>query len=231
MLFGQSLRERNIVMKNIVVVPQEIREQSERLHEFFPNTVGHINHDLLQRFENTHPILPSGAVWSVIPIWIFTGDSYENALMKVLESLKIAYGSLKNYREDTLGNGNLRETVGKASAMQMVLEKQDTGITTLFPIHFFCDIGEQTDMNDSDPSKSIAFPIGAYEVAMALLVHREYFQSLGDVRIFCSGDQYRETHNRDSTRVPYFEFKEGKLEFGTDFARNIPNTAMAFILP
>ncbi|EKD29647.1 MAG: hypothetical protein ACD_78C00322G0002 [uncultured bacterium (gcode 4)] len=203
-------------MSETIHRPENIGEQLVKLYKRFPLIAGDANPDLLQKIEKFEATLPIGAFWAAIPSWLYIVNSYQKALLKLFEFLKEDYGDFKNYREGKIGMEYLQETMEKIMMMQKLSESQNSDVV-MIPVNLLSIAEEHESFG------FVSFHLGAFETAVLLLLHREYFQSFGEVKIYCFGDRYQEVDKTAVVRVPYFEIKDGKLTFGTDHMSRVPH--------
>lgn len=207
--------------------PRSIIAQIDVLRKLFPE-IGSANGGLLAQIKKNQVGLPVGVEgWFAIPHWSKVGNTYQEALAKVLGLLEKNCGGEFNgygdYRQGILIK--LREARKKARAMEYLQNDQNAGIV-LVPARF----GDHHLRRDysvrkfRSPNRARAvmekqeFGFGVYETGIMILTHFNLMKKYGDMYIACLGDEFAfDFHTGFSNPfVLNFVLTDGSLRFSHD---------------
>ncbi len=214
--------------------PVSLASQIKVLKEFFPG-IEDPNPELYSWVLQGLSKMPAGAEgWFAVPNWrkypaIF-GDRYDTAAEAAFAVLKRVRGGM--FRESEymseeqsqqppsriakffsrmrqLGPGfqHLRESRLKEAAMlELIVKQKDAGIL-IFPAQFGkLHGGESIDRALRNQGKG-EFGLGAFEIAVMLVMHQKRLESSDDLAIDCAGDEVYPWKHSSEHRWAYFSFQ------------------------
>jgi hypothetical protein len=188
--------------------PKSIAEQVALFRQLFPG-IGLANEKLVRQ-----PLPANAEGWFAIPRWQLVGETYEEALLKVLDLIKQQHeGRFYNWRKGRIGEQNLRQHEHTAKMLQ-ILSGQQTGFDILV-------VAAQFGFRHRGRSARRAcavfagneYGLGAFEVGCMILTHPERLAFRMDLSIDCSGDKYAPFGDGDFSGVPCFIFNSGEIQF------------------
>lgn len=191
--------------------PNSVTEQANRLRELFPG-IGYANEALADA-----PV-PQGAEGKfVIPRWQKIAPTYNEVVEIVLGKLREAYGKkFYNYIDGKLGAKHLREGAAKKAAFRKLGDEQkDYDLLVVDGQFGILHRGRSVRRARVVMESSGQFGFGAFEVGIMLLTHANRLRHYDDLWIDCAGDEYSYEADGQFPRAPFFNFYDGRLEFGS----------------
>jgi hypothetical protein len=156
--------------------------------------------------------LPDGAEgWFAIPRFEKLGN-YNIAVEKVLAAIAAKH-IFYNYREGKLGSEQLRLHPRTAFALQMIGQEQKGDILVI-PSQFGLRHRGRSVRRACQIMPHAEFGHGSVAVGAMLLTHPERIVRWKQLHVTCGGDEYAE-HDSECHRIPYFNFSDGHVGFGT----------------
>jgi hypothetical protein len=167
--------------------------------------------------------LPVGAEgWFAIPRWQVVAPTYTEAVEKVLDLLRQAYGGrFKNWREGEIGPKQLRQSAKSVAFWEKLGEEQKANNITcnilLVPAQFGIRHRGRSVRRAREVMDGSECGLGAFAVGIMLLTHENRLKHYDDLWVDCAGDEYHDPQFSDAPFVhaPYFFFSDVMLEFGT----------------
>ncbi len=212
-LFDKNVVDTEVLSKNGYLMHKgvpSIEAQLDILHTLFPQ-IGKANAEIVKKIQEGHIVysdiplrVPSEdrGVWA-IPHWSKIGNSYPEALEKVLSLLEKTQGTA-NYLKERYGYEYIRETEQKKQAMTLLLYQQQSDIillqTQLGIRHRGMSIYRANKSMDTHE-----FGLGAYEVGIILLLYPERLEKSTDLWIDCSGDEFSPIAGGPFKATPLFK--------------------------
>ena len=190
-------------------LPKGTPWQIQRLRELFP-WLGGANEKLAEG------ALPENAEgWFAIPRWKKVGSTYGEALQKVLNLIEqTRNGAFYNYREGQLGSNQLCQSTKQVAMFQKLGDEQNGHDILMVPAQFGIRHRGRSVRRAREVMNANECGLGAFAIGIMLLTHPERLQHYDDLWIDCAGDEFAPGADGYFSESPYFEFHDGKVEFG-----------------
>jgi len=199
--------------------PPSLREQVQRLHEFFGSTIDRPNEELLTLMENgkTAPLSQpiEGAI--LIPHWSSVAPSHIKAIARAIELIKAAYGG--NFVDEVgacLNVEYLQEKETKTQAVEKLIQTQGTKTNAVW-MQFGRKHRGRSNLRAKEvmlQSPSGEYGFGLYENLVALLLCPNRLRNHEDLWISCDDEASVNAVAFEGTHVPHLSFYSGKLRLG-----------------
>ena len=163
--------------------------------------------------------MPCGAEgWFAIPRWQILGDTYGEALDRVLAAIGKSRGlHFSNYRPGSLCSIVLREGTRKVSAFEAIADAQAGKDILVLAAQFGArHRGRSVRRARVVMDDTREFGLGVFEVAIMLLTHPNRLAQTHDLWIHAPGDEYSTNIGRSYKRVLYFYFQRGGMWCASD---------------
>ncbi len=189
--------------------PKSIADQLKILREYFPN-LGSANEAITKQEK---PGNSEG--YFAIPAWQSIAATYNEAVQKVLDALKVQRkGKFANYRDGKLGPDQLRETDKKRLAFEQLRKAQQGYDVLVVAAQFGLRHRGRSVRRARAIMGGTEFGLGAYEIGIMLLAHPDRLMNFDDLWIDCAGDEYFPDAGGQVKSAPFFIFNDGELGFG-----------------
>lgn len=206
--------------------PLEVTEQTRRLRQVFPS-LGLASERIAQGKS-----LGDADGWFAIPKWQTLGATYQQALEEVLAKIaETRTDGFHNRRKGHLGPDHLRQTERTKIAFERLSTEQGGFDILLLPAQFGILHRGQSVCDARSVFRANEFGLGAFAVAIMILLHPERFGKYEDLCVDCAGDDYGPDFGGEFTHAPIFRWRDGMLIFdayGTCLAHEYFGSASGF---
>lgn len=186
-----------------------IKEQYQKIFELFEIKLNQIGNKSIDHLPKSEGIF-------VIPHWKLIGDTYNDAVLKVMEIMK---ASRPTY--DWRSGNWTKEYLRQLPVKEKFWDKQKKEILLISAQFGVLHAGQSVQAVRSE-AQSNELPFGIYECLIMLLTHPERLQGYDDLWVDCPGDEYSFAGDGAFSGAPRLCFSGGRVRFDTydvSFAR------------
>lgn len=175
---------------------RRLDEQISILNQFIPE-VGFIDE---RRITRGLPLAAEG--WFIIPRWQLLASTYEEALELILERgnfLNYFHGQLQEREVERGGLEKKLEIISKSQNSDILILPAQLGL--LYKGYSSDEVRRSLKENE--------FQLGAFEMSVILLTHKNRLNHYNDLGILCGGDMINPDPEEeiDYTNIPSFSFR------------------------
>lgn len=185
--------------------PRGIAEQIKILRQFFQG-LGYADKQIAAK------PFPDGAEgWFAIPRWEKVAKSYNDAVPKVLNRIKMGFSDeFRSWCGENLCP-SMRQTDHSERSMEKLGEEQKSHDILIVPAQFGLRHKGRSENRVNDIMESSEFCLGLFAVGVMLLTHPERLKQYDDLWIGCAGDYSDEDGTFPTS--PVIHFTDGEVSY------------------
>ncbi len=185
---------------------KNINEQINILYQFIPE-VGFI--DERRIITRELPLAAEG--WFIIPRWQLLASTYEEALELILERgnfLNYFHGQLQEREIERGGLEKKLEIISKSKSQDSDILILPAQLGLLYKGYSSDEVRRSLKENE--------FQLGAFEISVILLTHKNRLNHYNDLGILCGGDMINPDPEEeiDHISIPCFSFRGRSIQIG-----------------
>ncbi len=185
---------------------KNINEQINILYQFIPE-VGFI--DERRIITRELPLAAEG--WFIIPRWQLLAPTYEEALELILERgnfLNYFHGQLQEREIERGGLEKKLEIISKSKSQDSDILILPAQLGLLYKGYSSDEVRRSLKENE--------FQLGAFEISVILLTHKNRLNHYNDLGILCGGDMINPDPEEeiDHISIPCFSFRGRSIQIG-----------------
>lgn len=207
---------------------KEIVDQVATLRQLFPELKD-------ATFDENIPLRslpPNAEGWFAIPRWEKLGSSYNEAVDKVLTTIKFKR-RFYNRRKGQTGPEYLRQHAKTVKAFHKLGDEQKGHDILIVPAQFGLHHRGRSVRRTYTAMNAVEFGLGAFAVGCMILTHPEREVKSEQLHVYCAGDEFSWDADGYFSCVPAFFFSYDKVGFDAYWwghADEFFGSASAFLL-